>query len=887
MSEVTAITRPCNHNIYLKDYRAPDFFVDHVTLHFELGEQTTEVRAKLDIRRNGDHSRPLVLDGRSLTLLTVSIDNVELGKARFRLTAGQLIIDAVPNAFQLGIENQVHPDRNTALTGLYRSAGNFCTQCEAEGFRRITYFLDRPDVLSRYTVTLCGDKHRYPVLLCNGNCVDRGDTDDGRHWAIWEDPHPKPSYLFALVAGDLACLEDAFTTVSGRQVKLLIYAQHHNIDKCDYAMRSLKRAMRWDEERYGREYDLNIYMIVVVDDFNMGAMENKGLNLFNSRYVLAKPDTATDSDYQHIESVIAHEYFHNWSGNRVTCRDWFQLSLKEGLTVFRDQQFSADMGSAAVKRIQDVNVLRSQQFREDAGPMAHPVRPDSYQEINNFYTVTVYNKGAEVVRMLHQLLGAEGFRRGSDYYFDRFDGQAVTTDDFVAAMERANDVDLSQFRRWYDQAGTPEVNISTEYDPDRQTYALNVTQRCPPTPGQTAKRPFHIPLTVALLGKAGQELELRLRADSTPPAREQVLSLCAAAQRFVFENVPEIPVLSAPRGFSAPVKLRVERTPEERYFLMSRDSDPYTRWDAAQELATDLIVKWIERPPQSPTATMPDEYVDAFRVNLLSDEPDYAYLAELLRLPSEAYISDSLSLIDPQTVHDARELVRSSLATALAREFEMVYARNHDTNAPQLDTAASGRRALKNLCLSYLAKLNDTQTRRLTVKQFDTATNMTDSTAALAILTDMDGVARETALETFYSRWEHEPLVIDKWFSIQGASSRPDTLTRVVELTRHPGFNIKNPNRVRAVLGTIAHANPVRFHDPTGAGYAFVGDWIRELDALNPQLAAYLMTSFNHWRRYEKIRSELMKAQIQRILDTADLSGDVREIGTKSLADND
>ncbi len=883
MSEIDTADRTVDHNIYRQHYRVPDFFVDHVTLHVELGEHTTRVRSKLALRRNGDHFRPLVLDGRTLTLLTVHIDNVALNKAHYHVNQEQLIIDTALNRFQLEIENAVHPDRNTALTGLYRSAGNFCTQCEAEGFRRITYFLDRPDVLSRYTVTLRADKHRYPVLLCNGNLVARGETGDERHWVTWEDPHPKPSYLFALVAGDLACLEDEFTTMSGRKAGLMIYAQRHNIDKCGHAMQSLKKAMRWDEERYGREYDLSIYMVVVIDDFNMGAMENKGLNLFNSRYVLAKPDTATDGDYQHIEAVVAHEYFHNWSGNRVTCRDWFQLSLKEGFTVFRDQQFSADMGSAAVKRIQDVNLLRTQQFREDAGPMAHPVRPDSYQEINNFYTVTIYNKGAEVVRMLHRLLGANGFRRGCDYYFNRFDGQAATTDDFLAAMEQANGVDLTQFRRWYDQAGTPEVKIATAYDPDRQTYTLDVVQWCPPTPGQREKQPFHIPLTVALLGKEGQPLELHLRANGTPPAREQVLSVRDTAERFVFEGVPEAPVLSALRGFSAPVKLHMERAPGERYLLMSKDTDPYSRWNASIESAAGLIIQWIERPPEPLAATPPSEYVDAFRANLLSDEPDRAYIAELLRTPSEAYIADLLSLIDPDTVHSARELLRSALARALASEFAAVYERNHDTGVPRLDADAVGRRALKNACLSYLAKLDDPHVRQIIVHQFDTATNMTDSTAALTLLNDMRGAERVTALETFYSRWEHEPLVIDKWFSIQGASSRTDTLARVVELTRHPAFNIRNPNRVRAVLGTFAHANPVRFHDPTGAGYRFIADWVRKLDALNPQLAAYLMTGFNHWRRYEKTRSALMTAQIQRILGTSDLSGDVREIGTKSL----
>ncbi len=883
MSSAEATNRTSSRNIYLKDYRPPDFFVEQVTLRFDLGEQTTLVQAKLQLRRNGNHSQPLILDGRTLTLSKLLLDGVELDRSRYRLTDHQLVIDALPDTFRLDVENHIHPERNTALTGLYLSAGNFCTQCEAEGFRRITYFPDRPDVLSRYTVTVCADRHRYPVLLCNGNRVAHGNADDTRHWVTWEDPHPKPSYLFALVAGDLACLEDEFTTASGRKIGLQIHAQHHNIDKCDFAMRSLKKAMQWDERRYGREYDLDVYMIAVIDDFNMGAMENKGLNLFNSRYVLANPQTATDNDFHHVESVIAHEYFHNWSGNRVTCRDWFQLSLKEGFTVFRDQQFSADMGSSAVKRIRDANIIRNQQFREDAGPMAHPVRPDAYQEINNFYTVTVYNKGAEVVRMLHELLGADGFRRGTDSYFARFDGQAVTTDDFVAAMEQANGVDLLQFRRWYEQAGTPQVEIVGQYDRDRRTYTLDVTQGCPATPGQPTKLPFHIPLTVALLGSDGRPMVLRRAGGAAPPGHEQVLSLRDRKQRFVFEDVPAAPVLSALRGFSAPVKLRIARTPEERHLLMSKDTDPYSRWDAAQALAAEMIARWIEQQSPLRTATVPDGYVAAFRANLIGDEPDLAYLAELLSIPGEAYIADSLPVIDPDAVHDAREHLLSALVNALAQEFETVYLRNHAPDAPHWDTAAVGRRALKNLCLAYLARLNTTRARQLIVDQFETATNMTDCTAALGLLIDLEGAEREAALQTFYSRWEHEPLVIDKWFSIQGASSRPDTLDRVEALTRHPMFNINNPNRVRALLGTIAHANPVRFHDPSGMGYALIGGWVCTLDARNPQLAAYLMTSLNHWRRYENKRSELMKTQIQSILNSPDRSGDVREIGAKAL----
>ncbi len=835
------------------------------------------------MRRNGAHTRPLILDGTALTLISLAVDGLPLEPHQYGLTHDRLSIATVPDAFHLQVENEIHPNQNKALTGLYLSGGIFCTQCEAEGFRRITFFLDRPDVLSRYSTTISADRERYPLLLCNGNAVGGGVNKDGRHWVRWEDPFPKPSYLFALVAGNLDCMEDSFETRSGRTVLLRIYARAEHLEKCEHAMRSLKKAMRWDEEDYGREYDLDVYMIVVVDDFNMGAMENKGLNIFNSRYVLARPDTATDADYAHIESVIGHEYFHNWSGNRVTCRDWFQLSLKEGFTVFRDQQFSADLGSAAVKRIRDINVLRTRQFMEDSGPMAHPVRPESYQEINNFYTVTVYNKGAEIIRMLYRLLGPQDFRRGTDYYFEHFDGRAATTNDFLSALARAGGADLSQFDLWYSQAGTPEVTVESDYDATEQCLSLELTQRCPPTPGQAVKKPFPVLFSVALLGKEGRQLRFTVGGDDQPAQRERRLLLREDRARFVLQGVTEPPVVSALRDFSSPVKLRIPRTLEQRCLLMSRDDDAFSRWNAAQEIALELMLGAIERPAHSDKAGIPRPYLEAFRHVLLNDTSDRALSAELLRLPEESYVSEFVASIDPDLVHAASNAVWRALGEALASEFIHVYEQNRDIAASPLDEEAVGKRAIKNLCLEFLVKAQVANAMPRAFDQFQEAQNMTDCSAALALLGHVACPEWEEARDTFYHRWRQEPLVVDKWFCIQAASSRQNALEHVGRLTRHTAFNHENPNRVRALLGTFAHSNAVRFHALSGSGYDFVADWVLRLDAVNPQMAAYLMSAFNQWRRYEPQRSQLMRAHIEAVLRARQLSPDVREIVLKSL----
>ncbi len=867
--------------VRLKDYRPPDFQFDEVALEFDLGEETTRVRAVFSLRRNGDHERPLVLDGEGLTLADVKLDGRPLAADAYRVDDASLTVDRVPDTFELEVQTLIRPQDNTELSGLYRSSGNFCTQCEAEGFRRITYFLDRPDVLARYTTAIAADRQKYPVLLSNGNLIEQSALEDGRHRAVWQDPFPKPCYLFALVAGNLAWIEDEFVTRSGRKVALYIYTQHHNIDKCGHAMASLKKAMRWDEDAYGREYDLDRYMIVVVDDFNMGAMENKGLNIFNSKYVLAQPETATDSDYGHIEAVIAHEYFHNWSGNRVTCRDWFQLSLKEGFTVFREQQFSADMGSAGVKRIQEVNLLRTHQFREDAGPMAHPVRPQSYQEINNFYTMTVYNKGAELIRMLHRLLGAERFRLGTDRYFGVFDGQAVTTDDFVDALEQVNDIDLSQFRLWYEQAGTPVVKVEQEYHAESAQFVLTVRQCCAPTPGQHDKRPFHIPLAMALFARDGRRLPLRLGGQQL--GEQAVLEVRGRYERFEFEGVSEQPVTSLLRGFSAPVRLDMERPDDDLYFLMVHDDDPFSRWEAGQQLALKLLLRLIGDYRADRPLAIDSEFVSAFRANLVSRASDRWFISETLCLPSQLYVAEFMDVVDPQAIHTVCQTIRRTLAQELAGDFLEVYRLNQDSGSYRIDAESVGKRALKNRCLGYLAELNTNETRRLAMHQFETAHNMTDSIAALAALANTECDERLIALQSFYAKWKDEPLVVDKWLGLQAMSHLPDTVAQVRMLIRHPAFHIKNPNRVRALIGAFAQANPVRFHESDGSGYALVGDMIEQLDRLNPQVAARLMTAFNLWRRYDTPRQALMKAQIERMLAVKGLSKDVEEIATKSL----
>ncbi len=888
--------------VYRKDYRPPAYTIETVDLDFDLGDAFTTVKAALDVRRTADcpPGAPLELDGEDLDLRGVKVDGRALADGAYSLDAeGRLVIPGLPDRCKLETEVRIKPQENTQLSGLYTSSGNYCTQCEAMGFRRITYFLDRPDVMARYTTKITADAATCPVLLSNGNPTGAGELPGGRHWASWQDPFPKPSYLFALVAGALKCHAGTFTTRSGREVKLELWVEPQNLDKCEHALRSLQDSMRWDEERYGREYDLDIYMIVAVDDFNMGAMENKGLNVFNSKYVLARPETATDDDYEAIQGVIGHEYFHNWTGNRVTCRDWFQLTLKEGLTVFRDEQFTADMTSAAVKRIADVRMLRVGQFPEDAGPMAHPIRPDSYISMDNFYTATVYRKGAEVIRMMHTLLGEERWRRGMDLYFERHDGQAVTCDDFRQALQDGGGVDLTRFERWYSQAGTPIVEAVGEWDAKAATYTLTLRQRYPEgskTAAGEACQPVPIPVVTALLGARGQELPLRLQGERIPAkveavgdllglgeATERVLLLQEAEQRFVFTGVAERPVPSLLRGFSAPVRLRVERAQDELAFLMAHDTDPFNRWDAGQELATKLLLGLAADAQAGRPLVVAPAFVEAVRAVLTDARLDGSLKALALSLPAEQQLAQEVTPVDPDALHTAREHVRRELARALRPELLATFEATDTGEAYRNDKASIDRRRLKNAALTYLSLLDEPAARKRPLQQLQKADNMSDAGAALAVLASVDGPERDQALAEFYGRWKHDPLVLDKWFTVQATSTLPDTLARVRDLTKHADFTLKNPNRVRSLLGAFAMSNQARFHAKDGSGYAFLADLVLDLDALNPQVAARMVSAMNQWRRFEPTRRALMEQQLQRISAKEGLSKDTYEIVARAL----
>ena len=776
---------------------------------------------------------------------------------------------------------EINPLANTALSGLYVSDGMFCTQCEAEGFRRITYSLDRPDNMSVYSVRMVADKAAFPVLLSNGNEVARGMLPGGRHFAEWHDPFPKPSYLFALVAGDLAHVEDHFVTRSGRRVKLGIYVTHGNEDKVAFAMGALKRSMKWDEDAFGREYDLDVFNIVAVGAFNFGAMENKGLNIFNDKLILARPDTATDTDYDLIEAVIGHEYFHNWSGNRVTCRDWFQLSLKEGFTVFRDQSFSADMRSAAVERIGDVRALRMRQFQEDAGPLAHPVRPDSYLTIDNFYTATVYEKGAELCRMVRTIVGAEAFRKGSDLYFARHDGTAATCDDFIKAMEDASGEDLSQFKLWYSQAGTPEVSAHGKYDAASKTYELTLQQSLASTPGQKNKTAMHIPVAVGLVGRdSGRDVAIALDGAKSPT---QILNLREAKQTFKFKGVGEAVVPSIGRGFSAPVKFVADLTPEDRAFLMAKDSDAFNRWEAGQKLATDVLVRMTAEARAGKKPKVDALFVESFGELLRDARKDPAFTAMATQLPSEMELAQAIDEADPDAIHLAREALRKALATAHARALRDTYQSLKSNEPYSPDATSAGKRALRNTCLRYLTADDAKESRALAFEHFRGADNMTDKIGGLAPLVDMDGDERESALHQFYEQWKANPLVIDKWMSLQAMSCRPDTLGNVQALTKHATFHLENPNRVRALIGAFVMNNQLRFHAADGAGYRFLADHVIKLDALNPQVAARLCGAFETWRRFDARRQQLIREQLTRINKTSGLSRNVLEITEKTL----
>ena len=876
--------------IFRKDYTPPSYLVDTVELGFDLDPARTVVASRLTLRRNpAATTRGIELHGEDIELVALRLNGKLLGKRDYTLANNLLTIRSAPDDVVLEIETLCAPDKNTTLSGLYVSNGNFFTQCEAEGFRRITFFPDRPDVMAKFTVMLRADKARYPVLLSNGNLLEEGDLDDGRHYALWEDPFKKPSYLFALVAAELVCQEETFRLADGRDALLQVWVEDGNLDKTDYAMQSLKHSIRWDEEKYGLELDLDRFMIVATSDFNMGAMENKGLNIFNTKFVLANPRVATDIDFQGIEAVVAHEYFHNWTGNRVTCRDWFQLSLKEGLTVFRDQEFTADMiGTAtgrAVTRIDQVRTLRQAQFPEDAGPMAHPVRPDSFVEINNFYTVTVYEKGAEVVRMYQTLFGVDGFRKGMDLYFARHDEQAVECDDFRRAMADANDRELGQFERWYSQAGTPVLRFAGRWDESAQTYTLTLSQSCPATPGQSEKLPFHIPVAVGLLDAAGADMALVV--DGVQRGTTAVLELTEAEQTFVFTGVTGQPVASVLRDFSAPVILQGGYTDADLLHLFSHDSDPVNRWEAGQRLAMERLLKLTgeagAKDDAAASLNLDETFIEALRKILVDEALDPAFREQCLTLPSESMVAEQLDCVDPLAVHIARQFVRADLGARLRSELMAQYAANATPGPYSPDAASAGKRALKNLALAYLNAAPDDASVALAQRQFDEADNMTDRAAALGALVAARVPQAADALAVFYDEFQNEALVVDKWFAMQASSPTTD-LAAVRALMTHPAFTLRNPNRARSLVAMFCVNNPVQFHAADGSGYAFWAEQVIALDALNPQVASRLARAMDRWRRYAPALQWQMREALQKVAGQVKLSNDVREIVGKALA---
>ncbi len=862
--------------IYLKDYQAPQFKLLHCDLNIDLDPHTTQVTARYQIESLSE-VRTLHLDGEALELVSVKLNDQRLSSDQYHLNDQCLSISDVPDSFTLSIKTRCKPAENTSLNGLYQSGDMLCTQCEAQGFRRITYSFDRPDMLTTYRVTLNADKTRYPSLLSNGNLIEEGGDGD-QHYAIWDDPFPKPTYLFALVAGTLHRHSDQFTTRSGRVVDLHVLTRPEDAGKTTHAMASLQRSMAWDEQAFDREYDLDVYHIVAVSDFNMGAMENKSLNVFNNKYVLARSEIATDQDYHAIEGVIGHEYFHNWSGNRVTCRDWFQLSLKEGFTVFRDQQFSSDMGSAGVQRINDVSVLRNVQFKEDAGPMAHPIRPDSYEEINNFYTATVYEKGAEIVRMLHTLLGASAFKQACNLYFRRYDGQAVTTDDFVDAMQDSSGIDLSQFRLWYGQAGTPVVKLRTHYDAKAQTLRLDLQQHTDSTPGQPDKAALLIPLKIALFNTSGERIPFRLEQNSQD---EAVLQLTQEEQSFTLREVTQEPVLSMLRNFSAPVRLEYEQSKQHLIFLAKYDDDAFNRWEAIQRLGLNEIESLISNDH---SGTVSSDYIAVFDEIITDEHTDPALLAQMLVLPSESFISQRMSVIAPQAVHQCREAVVRQIADAHKKALFERYVECHALSSGSWTQAETGQRALRDACLMMLMRLENAAAYSLASKQYEQAHCMTDTMAALSSLTHSQYSNKQNYLNDFHQQWQKEDLLINKWLSLQAMQTGPEAMQQIRALTRHTDFDKKNPNKVYALIGGFLHANAVTFHARDGSGYEFAADWILKLDEINPQVAARMVGCFNQWKRYDEHRQALMQQQMQRITEQPGLSDNVSEIIHKALA---
>ncbi|GMJ04784.1 hypothetical protein like AT1G63770 [Hibiscus trionum] len=897
--------------IFLKDYKSPAFYFDTVDLKFLLGEEKTIVASKITVFPSVEGiSSPLVLDGEDLKLISIKVDGKELKEGDYHLDSRHLTLPSPPQGkFTLEIDTEIQPQKNTSLEGLYKSSGNFCTQCEAEGFRKITFYQDRPDIMAKYTCRIEADKSLYPVLLSNGNLIEQGVLEGGKHYAVWEDPFKKPCYLFALVAGQLESRDDVFVTRSGRKVSLRIWTPAQDVPKTAHAMYSLKAAMKWDEDVFGLEYDLDLFNIVAVPDFNMGAMENKSLNIFNSKLVLASPETASDADYAAILGVIGHEYFHNWTGNRVTCRDWFQLSLKEGLTVFRDQEFSSDMGSRTVKRIADVSRLRNYQFPQDAGPMAHPVRPHSYIKMDNFYTgkhliflvfvlgsfvffSQVYEKGAEVVRMYKTLLGTQGFRKGMDLYFKRHDGQAVTCEDFFASMRDANGADFANFLLWYSQAGTPVVKVSSSYNAEAHTFSLKFSQEVPPTPGQPVKEPMFIPVAVGLLDSSGKDMPLSsLYHDGTlqsvsgnnQPVFDTVLRLTKKEEEFVFCDIFERPIPSLLRGYSAPVRLESDLSDSDLFFLLAHDSDEFNRWEAGQLLARKLMLSLVSDFQQNKPLTLNPKFVQGLKSILCDTGLDKEFIAKAITLPGEGEIMDMMEVADPDAVHTIRTFIRKELASQLKSELLSTVQNNRSSEEYTFNHPNMARRALKNTALAYLASLDDPEITELALREYNTATNMTDQFAALAAIAQKPGKTRDDILADFYSKWQHDYLVVNKWFALQAMSDIPGNVENVRNLLNHPAFDLCNPNKVYSLIGGFC-GSPVNLHAKDGSGYKFLGEIVLQLDKINPQVASRMVSAFSRWKRYDESRQKLAKQQLEMIISANGLSENVFEIASKSLA---
>jgi aminopeptidase N len=874
--------------IHLEDYRPPLYRIPEIALDFALDPEATRVKATMKVIRRTLQNGPLVLDGKNLKLRSLKIDGRALDESAYVQDQHRLTIHAPPKTFTLEITTEIAPAENTALEGLYISKGIYCTQCEPEGFRAITYYLDRPDNLAKFETRIEAAKTNYPILLSNGNLIESGECTDGRHFARWQDPFPKPSYLFALVAGDLGSIRASHTTSSGRQIDLRIYVEHGNEARAEYALESLKRAMKWDEDVYGREYDLDIFMVVAVSAFNFGAMENKGLNIFNDKLLLASPETATDADYARIESVVGHEYFHNWTGNRITCRDWFQLSLKEGLTVFRESGFAGDMRSHAVRRVSDVRDLRLRQFQEDSGPLAHPVQPQSYIAIDNFYTATVYEKGAEVISMMNAIVGRENFRKAMDLYFERHDGEAATVEDFLRCFEEVSGRDLKQFRLWYRQAGTPEIKAQGRYDASASTYRLTLSQNLEATPGQPVKQPMHIPVALALVGKnSARPLPLTLQGENARGPDQRVLELTEKTQEFLFEGIEEEPVLSLGRNFSAPARFHDGHGRSDHAYLMRYDTDSFNRWEAGQKLAIGIVLEMIGDIQAGRAAKVDGLYLEAIGGVIARAAEDPGFTAQILIPPSENELALAVVPVDPEAIHTARRGLILSVAEAHRPDIEKLYETNRLSGPFSPDAKSAGKRALRNAALRYVTARDDAKAEEIAYEHYRLATNMTDRMAGLNALTRIGGALAKRALDDFYGRFETDALVLDKWMSVQAMSPLPDTGLRVRELTKHPAFSIQNPNRVRALIGAFANANPLRFHDKSGSGYRLVTETIRELDAINPQTAARMATVFESWRKYDSDRQRLMKAELESIAASKPISANLYEIVTKILGTNE